>query len=218
MTARLLSFSLCLNLVLLGAVGYRFGTSHRVVSSPTAADPIAPTNRLSQTNVEAPSAATAPLRWSDLESENYPTYVANLRRAGCPDPALRQIISADLKELYAQKAFASVKEFHRDFWEIAARENVRAYFEKTLRPQIKVLCQESDALLKQLLGEAPAEAAPTPTVHAIDSRWTDFLSPAKQEQLRQSTERYNALLHGVSESALSPEEKASQQAQLRRDM
>ncbi len=215
MSSRLLSFSLCLNLVLLGMVGYRVGRSHLGGSIPTAAEPIPQTNRLAQTSAELAPMTPAPLRWSELESEDYPTYVVNLRRSGCPEPVLRQIIGADLKDLYARKAFALVREFHRDFWEIAARENVREYFEKKLRPQVKAFCNEPDVMLNQLVGEAPREPSSAPNA---SNRFTDFLSPAKQEQLRLLAERYEPRLQAISQANLSSDEEGFQLAQLRTEM
>src|SRR6516225_2853916 len=42
-------------------------------------------------------------RWASLESSDYPTYIANLRAIGCPEQTIRDIISADVKSLYARK-------------------------------------------------------------------------------------------------------------------
>jgi hypothetical protein len=187
MNSRLLSFSLSLNLVLLGAAGYWVVRS--VGRTLPAAGPISQTNstwKIPELAPPAVAAAPASVRWNELESKDYPTYVANLRKVGCPEPVLRRIIGAELKELYAQKVFVLVEEFHRDFWAIAARENVRVNFEKTLGRQVKALCQESDALLKQLVGEPSRELSSARPTSVPESRFTDFLPPAKQEQLRKS--------------------------------
>src|SRR4051812_44953143 len=119
MSSRLLSFSLGLNLVLLVVAGYWAGRSHAGGVASPVAGPIQHTEGSPALASPAP-VAPPPLRWNELESEDYPTYVANLRRAGCPESVLRRIIRAELKELYAKKGFALVQEFHRDFWEIAA--------------------------------------------------------------------------------------------------
>jgi hypothetical protein len=220
MNSRLLSFSLALNLILIGVAGFWF-VKHRAFASAPAN--ILQTNRPIEKGVEpapAPSVAPtpAPLRWNELESADYPTYIVNLRRVGCPEPVLRRIISADLKELFARKAFAAAEEFHHDFWEIAARENIRDYFEKTLRQQVKALCGEPDDLLKQLLGDAPREASADSIAPAPDNRLTNFLSAEKQEQLREVTERYDALFQSVRKSNGSPQEKESQLSNLRLDL
>lgn len=221
MSSRLLRFSLVLNLILLGVAGYWAG------KNPAGESPLpitGTTNRLTGNSPEfvppASTLAATPvlLRWDELESEDYPTYVANLRRAGCPEPVLRRIIGAELQELYAQKGFALVREFHRDFWKIAARENVRAYFEKTLSSQVKALAQESDALLVQLVGEAPREPAGARMNSATESRFTDFLPPVQREQLRRLAERYGARQQAVRQANLPPEEKTFRLAELQREM
>jgi hypothetical protein len=41
-------------------------------------------------------ARTQPFRWNQVESPDYPTYVANLRAIGCPEQTIRDIITADV--------------------------------------------------------------------------------------------------------------------------
>src|SRR6267142_712803 len=41
--------------------------------------------------------------WRDLESGDYRQYVANLRRVGCPQKTIRDIIVADVNELYKHR-------------------------------------------------------------------------------------------------------------------
>ncbi len=41
--------------------------------------------------------------WSEVESEDYPTYIANLRDIGCPEQTLRDIIIADVNALFAKR-------------------------------------------------------------------------------------------------------------------
>src|SRR5262245_51853843 len=59
----------------------------------------------------APSSATNPViepavrpfHWSQVESADYLTYIANLRRIGCPESTLRDIIVADVNSLFAPR-------------------------------------------------------------------------------------------------------------------
>jgi hypothetical protein len=44
---------------------------------------------------------TNELKWAQLESEDYKTYVARLRSIGCPEQTIRDIIIADLDKLLA---------------------------------------------------------------------------------------------------------------------
>jgi hypothetical protein len=198
MSSRLLKISVCANLLLLAVTGYWALTRHSVVAAAT----VQAVQTSSVQSSEIPEAPTT-LHWSNLESEDYPTYVANLRRAGCPEPVLRRIISADLKDLYARKAFALVQQFHHDFWDIAARENIRHNYDTTLDQQVKAFCNESDTLLQELVGSTAAEPISAPT-NTPDLRLSEFLTPTKQLQLRNAVDSDQAQI-------LSPEELAEYQ-------
>jgi len=50
---------------------------------------------------------TNSLRWSQLESEDYKTYIARLRGIGCPEQTIRDIIIADLDKLLAPEVAAA---------------------------------------------------------------------------------------------------------------
>ena len=41
--------------------------------------------------------------WREVESADYPTYVANLRQIGCPEQTIRDIIIADVNALYSRR-------------------------------------------------------------------------------------------------------------------
>jgi hypothetical protein len=53
---------------------------------------------------------TGPFRWSQLESSDYRVYVANLRGIGCPELTIRDIITADVDNLYSTRR----RELHSD--------------------------------------------------------------------------------------------------------
>jgi hypothetical protein len=55
-----------------------------------------------------------PFRWACIESEDYVTYVAHLRAIGCPEPLVRDLVAAELKELYAAHTPAPAGEI--SFW------------------------------------------------------------------------------------------------------
>jgi hypothetical protein len=50
---------------------------------------------------------TNSLRWAQLESEDYKTYIARLRGIGCPEQTIRDIIIADLDKLLAPEIAAA---------------------------------------------------------------------------------------------------------------
>lgn len=63
----------------------------RIPSSPSVTQP----------QSASPSAQTAVgFHWSQVESADYRTYIANLRAIGCPESTIRDIIVADVRALY----------------------------------------------------------------------------------------------------------------------
>jgi hypothetical protein len=104
-----LALSLGANLVLTILVCYFAANSRPVVNlfgAPTFSNHEA---SLADARPSAPQ-QTAPepgqrlrFSWSQLESADYPIYIANLRSIGCPERTLREIIKADVADLYAQK-------------------------------------------------------------------------------------------------------------------
>jgi RNA polymerase sigma factor (sigma-70 family) len=86
-------------------------------------------------------------RWAEIESSDYRQYVANLRAIGCPQQVIRDIIMADLNQLYAKRREAIV---------------VPAYWQKPKRQgsgpaPIKIMAWglEQSELAKELLGFPP---------------------------------------------------------------
>ena len=89
-----LKASILLNGLLVIALG--ISLAHHQKPAPALARPTpAP---VLMTKVDAPVALTQPFHWSQLEStNNYRTYVENLRAIGCPDPTIRAIVTADFQ-------------------------------------------------------------------------------------------------------------------------
>ena len=44
-----------------------------------------------------------PFQWRQIESTDYRVYIANLRRIGCPETTVRDIIRADVRGLFGAK-------------------------------------------------------------------------------------------------------------------
>ena len=44
-----------------------------------------------------------PFHWSQIEADDYQTYVENLRRIGCPEETIRDLVKQDLDKLYDQR-------------------------------------------------------------------------------------------------------------------
>ncbi len=86
--------------------------------------------------------------WQEVESTNYPAYIANLRDIGCPEQTIRDIIVADVNALYARKRLTEVITPAQQWWRSTPDPKaVRAAVAK-----LRELDQERRALLTSLLG------------------------------------------------------------------
>jgi hypothetical protein len=86
--------------------------------------------------------------WQEVESPDYPTYVANLRDIGCPEQTIRDIIIADVNGLYARKRATEMVTPDQQWWRTEPdAELVAAAAEKS-----RILDEERRGLLGRLLG------------------------------------------------------------------
>jgi LysM repeat protein len=86
--------------------------------------------------------------WQQLESPDYPTYIAHLREIGCPEQTIRDIIIADVNQLYAKKRLVDLAAADPQWWRSDADEiGAQAGGERAA-----ALDKERRALLAGLLG------------------------------------------------------------------
>src|ERR1041385_6045932 len=88
--------------------------------------------------------------WSQVESDDYPTYITNLREIGCPEQTIRDIIIADVNALYARRLATDTDVIApgQQWWRPEPDTNlVRVANEK-----IRVINDERRGLLTRLLG------------------------------------------------------------------
>jgi hypothetical protein len=64
-----------------------------------------------------PTNPPASWRWSDIESTDYRVYMDNLRRMGCPEPTIRDIVIADICQLYRQEWTRRLMAAHTNYWD-----------------------------------------------------------------------------------------------------
>jgi hypothetical protein len=110
--------SLAVNALLLGTVAYQWKQDSEDFS---ALPPLVVCiGHLGPDAVEKPVAGTGsavnptlPVVWWGVESGEYKHYVAHLRRAGCPEKAIRDIITADVNEFFGTRAKGPVLSANR---------------------------------------------------------------------------------------------------------
>jgi hypothetical protein len=86
--------------------------------------------------------------WSHIESEDYPTYIANLRAIGCPESTIRDIIVAEVTQHFARRRATEVITGAQQWWRFEPDPEVAW----AAVDQIRSLEDERRALLTSLLG------------------------------------------------------------------
>ena len=100
--------------------------------------------------------------WEEVESDNYVTYIKNLRDIGCPDSTIRDIIVADVDELYVHRRMTEVVSADHQWW--TSEPDLNAI--QKAAEKLKTLETERRALLTRLLGpgwETAGNPLPPPT-------------------------------------------------------
>jgi LysM repeat protein len=86
--------------------------------------------------------------WQQIESADYPTYVANLRQVGCPEQTIRDLIIADVNAVFSRRRATELVTPEQQWWRSQADTNiVLAAAEKA-----RELEDERRGLLTRLLG------------------------------------------------------------------
>lgn len=157
----LIILSLGLNLLLVGTVAWAV---HRRNSTPpitstkpaTVAAPAISVTTQNPLDV-APAQTnevTAPFNWSMVESTDYQTYVTNLHGIGCPEQRIRDIIIADVDDLFAQRARDYIAPLQSQFWQLASHPRD---IEKNIQEHGKALerlIKEREQLFQALFNES----------------------------------------------------------------
>jgi hypothetical protein len=152
-------------------------------------------SRLKHQPAPPPVVATAPevlevnepFNWAQIESADYRVYLANLRGMGCPESTVRDILIADVNDLFSGRVKTLVDGVSGQFWTLITHE---AEFEKLVdekEKQLRALDEERDELFTLLFGNsnprADEEARASATANR--ERWerlADFLPPEKRAQ------------------------------------
>lgn len=165
-----------------------FGTGHITAThyEYKTATAIQTVTQASPTN--QPSAgltSTAPktsFRWDGIESTDYRQYIANLRAAGIPEQAVRDIVTADVARTYAQRIHSVFKpQPQRPYWQKQPRNDQPS---TTQIKQIYKVMDEETAVLESLFGDkfSPQQLLDQmflqPDDLAVSVSW---LSPEKQK-------------------------------------
>lgn len=155
--------------------------------------------------------------WAEIESTDYPTYIANLRRIGCPEDTIRDIIIAEVEHMFEQRRLSEVVTPDQQWWRSEPDYTV---MEEASR-RFQAMEAEKDALLTQLLGpgwnKKPQTSSGDPIL--LDGPVLSKLSPDTKAALFKSEstarERMEAYLRQKEEAGQQPD--PAELAKLRRE-
>ncbi len=86
--------------------------------------------------------------WREIESPDYPAFIANLRDIGCPEQTVRDIIIADVNALYARKRATEIVTPEQQWWRSEPDTNIL----QVAAQKVRELDEERRGLLARLLG------------------------------------------------------------------
>ena len=136
-----------------------------------------------------------PFDWRQVESQDYKQYIANLRAIGCPEKTIKEIVTADVKDLFAARRTAITQTNHYEYWRATPVNR-----SEEQRKQLQELSIQQSEVLKALgieLSAADLFALHYGGVIATDRELElEFLSEPKRQSL-------NDLLLGVAKQRLA---------------
>lgn len=153
------------------------------------------------------------LSWKDIESDDYPSYVRNLRGIGCPPETVRDIIVADVNALFARRRAVEVPHAAQQWWRLEPDSELAAL----ITTRSAELERERRDLLRSLLGPGWEEGITTgESLAAGDELSGPVLGELTEEARRQvraieraSRERAATLVREHSDGGnLTPAESA----------
>ncbi|HZV36248.1 MAG TPA: hypothetical protein VFB72_16850 [Verrucomicrobiae bacterium] len=152
--SKALKISICFNLLLTGFLGLSLikGLNRKEAAKNRAELP----SKKSELPANSPPTT---FRWSQLESTNYPTYIANLRQIDCPEQTIRDIVTADVESLYRLRA-----ERLREQWATTQNQSLPG-----LEAALQQLIAEKKSVLVRLLGPDPNLACANDSVAAAQN-------------------------------------------------
>ncbi len=170
--------------------------------------------------------STNTFQWTQLESEDYPTYIRRLRAIGCPEETIRDIVIADVQKLMSPR-FMELRRHHgpREYWKPEEREleDPLAYIESAGK-RLDIDFQIRD-ILHALLGiDLVAERADASGEEDRYGQRLDFLPTDLRVEVRKVLERHNRTEAALRERAwaenaslTAEDEAALRQLQQRRE-
>lgn len=142
----------------------------------------------------ATASVIRPFTWEQVESSDYRVYLANLRAIGCPESTVRDIIRADVGELYERREKAlRAGRSAPDFWRTATADP-RSPAPEGLGPALRRLALEHRTVIAALLGPEEAARIPLPEEESDGDPRLQSFTGQEQRRLRAIEQQNRARL------------------------
>jgi len=144
--------------------------------------------------------------WEEVESADYPTYIQNLRGIGMPENTIRDIIIADVDQLFTRKRRELMASQDIEWW----RAQPSASYESNVVARTSALELERANLLTRLLGEhwkdgrLDQQPDPVPLTGPVLSALTDDAKKSVQDIAAKSAERMRDYLAQAQAAGQQP--------------
>jgi len=104
-----------------------------------------------------------PFHWSQIEADDYQTYVENLRRIGCPEETIRDLVKQDLDKLYDQRKadILSKAPARKEYWK-TGNPSALSRPSSATSSQMAQLDREKNEVLGDLFGSQGVAAINRP--------------------------------------------------------
>lgn len=172
-TKSLLVGSILLNLILAGWLLLRLGVRPGQPHGSSQATKVSPPASVALTPAPPPQPAQATrvvtFDWRQVESPDYKQYLANLRGIGCPEKTIKDIIVADVNDLFSSRSRSITATNQYQFW-----RKVPLSWGEEQRQQLRDLYAQKQEVLKTL-GVVRGDA----------SDFTDLLGEAFRDNLEE---------------------------------
>lgn len=132
--------------------------------------PVSKTNRQSK-----------PFSWQQVESEDYRTFIANLRSIGCPEETIRDIVIADVNKLFAGRERALLGADQWKYWQ--PNDPLPGRLSKERDAQLQALHSEKRAVVRTLLGVDLNEELAKYNENDPSLAHLEFLSPQQRSDV-----------------------------------
>lgn len=217
MKSRITFISIGFNFALLGAILFmtrkpagEFAIKPTIEVSNLVVTQIVESISQSKTILPPPSVS---FDWSVIESKDFSVYAENLRVIGCPEQTVRDILSAEINDLFVHRRQDLFRPIQNQFWDLVAQGGQNNLIPKEIEEKLDALDKEKETLLKKVFRAAlPEEKNLYPSKY--ESLMADSLSLEKVQQFRNISEKFGKLRGKIETSGLPEAEKKKQHALL----